>query len=176
MFPQFFEVRTKPGSTAQTSLIAEIRGLEDFGVMYGDRHGGDVRWIKSANDAGMYAMTYNEPWMWRSRFGPLPQPALPPAEEILAREQRDAEVWDQNDAADYGEVSRAYSVRAFLNSIFHDEFDQPVMNGEKSVCDALTNLHYKLLKRWKWEIFTLFKTVWRKHITFFMRSEWFLRC
>ncbi|OGG50106.1 MAG: hypothetical protein A3F84_02665 [Candidatus Handelsmanbacteria bacterium RIFCSPLOWO2_12_FULL_64_10] len=132
MSPQFFEARTRPGATAQTALIAQIRGLDDFGVMYGDRHGGDVRWIKSTHDAGMYAMSYNEPWMWRSRFGPMAQVALPLAEEIVAREQRDIDAWDRNDTSDYWGTSRAYSVRAFLNSVFHDESGQPVMNGTRT--------------------------------------------
>jgi hypothetical protein len=144
MFPQFFEVRSKPGATAQTSLIARIKGLEDFGVMYGDRHGGDFRWIKATNDAGMYAMTYNEPWMWRSRFGRVPQASLPPAEEIIEREQRDVDVWDRNDSPGWDMVPRAYSVRAFLNSVFHNEFGRPVMNGTRSyragrVIEWLTN-------------------------------------
>jgi hypothetical protein len=64
MFPSFFEARTRPGATLQNSHNAKIRGLEDFGAMYADRHGGNVRWIKMATDAGMYTITYNEPWMW----------------------------------------------------------------------------------------------------------------
>ncbi len=144
MFPRFFEVRTRPGATVQTSLIAKVRGLEDFGAMYGDRHGGDVRWIKSANDAGMYAMTYNEPWMWRSRFGQVAQTELPSAKDIIASEQRDIDVWDKNDSPGWEAVPRAYSVRAFLNSVFHNEFSQPVMNGTRAyragrVVEWLTN-------------------------------------
>lgn len=144
MFPQFFEVRTRPGATAQTALIAQIKGLEDFGVVYGDRHGGEVRWIKSTNDAGMYAMTYNEPWMWRSRFAPVAQSALLPPEEIIAREQGDIDVWDREDSPGWEGVPRAYSVRAFLNSVFHDEAGQPVMNGTRTygagrVVEWLTN-------------------------------------
>ena len=132
MFPHLFETRTRPGATFGNPLIAQVEGLEDFGAMYGDRHGGDVRWIKLANDAGMYTMTYNEPWMWRSRFGQVSQPALPAAEEMVVREQRDIDLWDRKDSHDYGQVPRAYSVRAFLNSVFHDEFDQPIMNGTRT--------------------------------------------
>ena len=132
MFPRFFEVRTRPGATLQNSHFARISGLEDFGAMYADRHGGDVRWIKLANDAGMYAMTYNEPWMWRSRFGQVAQTELPSANDIIASEQRDIDVWDKNDSHDYWQAPRAYSVRAFLNSVFHDEFGQPVMNGTRA--------------------------------------------
>ena len=131
LFPQFFKVRTRPGATFGNPLIAQVRGLEDFGAMYGDRHGGDVRWIKLANDAGMYAMTYNEPWMWRSSFGAMAQTALPPAKDIIERERRDIDVWNKNSPG-YWQVPQAYSVRAFLNSVFHDEFGQPVMNGTRA--------------------------------------------
>ena len=145
MFPSFFEARTRPGATLQNSLNAKIRGLEDFGAMYADRHGGNVRWIKMATDAGMYTMTYNEPWMWRSslrnagRTGPLS------AKDIISRELRDIDVNDRKDSADYWQAPRAYSVRAFLNSVFHDEFGQPVMNGVRTyrssggVLEWLTN-------------------------------------
>jgi len=130
LFPRFFEARTNPGATIQNRLNAEIRGLEDFGAMYADRHGGDVSWIKLANDAGMYTMTYNEPWMWRSRLPEKIQPDMLSVEGILARQRRDIVLWDTNDSnPDYRNVPRAYSVRAFLNSVFHDEFGNPVTNG-----------------------------------------------
>ncbi len=132
MFPQFFEVRTRPGATFSNRLVTGVKDLRDFGAMYGDRHFGEVRWIKAANDAGMYTMTYNEPWMWRSNFESyVAQPALPPAQEIVERERRDVDARDKNDTRDYWQVPRAYSVRAFLNSVFHDEFGQPVMNGTR---------------------------------------------
>ena len=132
MFPSFFEARTRPGATLQNSLNAKIRGLEDFGAMYADRHGGNVRWIKMATDAGMYTMTYNEPWMWRSSLGRTAQTGLPSAKDIIAREKRDIDVWDSKHTDDYWQVPRAYSVRAFLNSVFHDEFGRPVMNGTRT--------------------------------------------
>ncbi|MCK4221486.1 MAG: hypothetical protein KAX25_01355, partial [Dehalococcoidia bacterium] len=144
MFPQFFEARTRPGATLQNSLNVQVKGLQDFGAMYADRHGGNVRWIKMATDAGMYTMTYNEPWMWRSNFGRAAQPTLPLTKEIIARERRDIDVWNKNDSHDYWQVPRAYSVRAFLNSVLHDEFGQPVMNGTRTyrvgrVVEWLTN-------------------------------------
>jgi len=132
LFSRFFEARTKPGATFQNQLLAKIRGLEDFGAMYGDRHGGDVSWIKLADDTGMYSMTYNEPWMWRSYFGRLSREDLPTAEGIVDRERRDLDAWDRDDSPAYPHVPRAYSVRAFLNSVFHDEFDRPVMNGTRT--------------------------------------------
>jgi len=132
-FPQFFEVRTKPGAVFPNALIDRVKNLSDFGAMYGDRHFGNVRLIKMLDDAGMYSMTYNEPWMWRSNFEQyLPQPELPPAGEIVAREERDVNVSHRNDTRDYWEVPRSYSVRAFLNSVFHDESGQPVMNGTRT--------------------------------------------
>ncbi len=152
MFPRFFEVRTRPGATFSNRLVTQVKDLRDFGAMYGDRHGGDVRWIKAANDAGMYSMTYNEPWMWRSKFGRMQQTALPSAKEIVAMERRDVDVRDENDTGDYWQVPRAYSVRAFLNSVFHDESDQPVMNGTRTygggrsrVVEWLTNADPELV-------------------------------
>ena len=131
-YSRFFKPRTKPGATIPTSVIARVKGLDDFGAMYGNRHGGDVKWIKSATDAGMYALSYNEPWMWRSNFDNyVPNSNLPSAEDIIARESSDMDVWDRNDKRDYWQVPRAYSVRAFLNSVFHDEFGRPVMNGTR---------------------------------------------
>ena len=151
-FPQFFEVRTRPGATIQNSHFAGVKGLEDFGSMYADRHGGNVRWIKLANDAGVYTMTYNEPWMWRSGgFGPIAQGALPPVRDIIDREKRDIDMWNKNSVGDYWQVPRAYSVRAFLNSVFHDEFDQPVMNGIRTyrggnaVVEWLTNADQEIV-------------------------------
>jgi len=132
MFPQFFEARTRPGATFSNRLVTQVKDLADFGARYGDRHFGNVRWIKAANDAGMYSMTYNEPWMWRSNFDRMAQPALPPVKDTLALARRDIDLWDKNGVHDYWEVPRAYSVRAFLNSVFYDEFGQPVMNGTRT--------------------------------------------
>ncbi len=155
MFPQFFEVRTRPGATISNRLVTQGKDLADFGARYGDRHFGEVRWIKAANDAGMYSMTYNEPWMWRSKFGRTEQTALPSAKDVVAMERRDTDVRDTNDTGDYWEVPRAYSVRTFLNSVFHDEFGEPVMNGTRTygggrnrVVEWLTNADPEIVGRY----------------------------
>ncbi len=130
LYPEYFEARTKPGATSSTRDMAKFKGLADFGAMYGDRHGGEFSWIKSANDQGMYSMTYNEPWMWRSSLGKAPDIDTLALSSIVARERSDIDKWDGNDfTGDYSQVPRAYSVRAFLNSAMYDENGDPISNG-----------------------------------------------
>lgn len=134
-FAAGFEVsdaRTRPGNVLSNRHASRVKSLRDFGAMYADRHFGDFQYIKDAEDQGLVTMTYNEPWMWRSNFGGIGQTELPTFSGVIARERADIDVWDRNDVADYSTSPRAYSARAFLNSVYHDEYGKPIINGTRT--------------------------------------------
>lgn len=132
MFPEHFRVRTQPGNVLSNTHASRVSGLRDFGAMYADRHFGAYGLIKDAEDQGLVTMTYNEPWMWRSNFGSIPQVELPAFSGVIARERADIDAWDRNDVMDYHTSPRAYSARAFLNSVYHDENGRPIINGTRT--------------------------------------------
>jgi len=132
MFAEQFQVRTAPGNVLSNRHAGRVEGLRNFGAMYADRHFGDYGLIKEAEDQSLVTMTYNEPWMWRSNFGGISQTQLPTFEDIITRERKDIDAWDRNDETDYHTSPRAYSVRAFLNSVYHDENGRPIINGTRT--------------------------------------------